>query len=107
MGQAMITTLHNHSAGDLADELGALKAEMATLSEREKVLRDEFIRRKLPAVEGALFRATVSESLRQSLDAERVKAEMGMAWYEARCKIAIITTVRVSARTGAKRQAAA
>jgi hypothetical protein len=54
-----------------------------------------------------LFRATVSEVTRWTLDTDRVKAEMGEAWYGARCKMGSVTTIRVSVRTGAKRLAAA
>jgi hypothetical protein len=32
---ASVSPLHNLSAGDLADELGAIKADIADLSERE------------------------------------------------------------------------
>jgi len=100
------STLDNLSTGQLADELGQVKAEAAEIESREKAIRAELIGRGVSAAEGALFRATVSESLRQSLDAERVKAEMGEGWYAARCKIAVVTTVRVSARTGAASRAA-
>jgi hypothetical protein len=36
---------HNLPVGDLADQLGAVKAEIAVLEAREKSLRDELIRR--------------------------------------------------------------
>jgi hypothetical protein len=35
-----------------------------------------------------------------------VKAEMGVSWFDTRCKIGTVTTVRVSARTRIARQAA-
>ena len=38
-----VSPYHNLSAGDLADQLGALKAEIAALEDREKSLRDELI----------------------------------------------------------------
>ena len=97
---------HNLPAGDLADRLGALKAEIADLEGREKALRDELIRRGVPEVEGALFRVTVAEAVRWTLDSKAVKAEMGAAWYDARCKQSLVTTVAVKARTGAVRLAA-
>jgi hypothetical protein len=36
-----VSPYHNLSAGDLADQLGAVKAEIAVLEAREKTLRDE------------------------------------------------------------------
>src|ERR1700731_4047670 len=93
----MTSTLHNFSAGDLADELGAVKSDLADLKSREDALRDELIRRNVSEAEGALFRATVSEAPRRTLDTDRVKGEMEQDWYLARRKIGIATTVRVSA----------
>jgi hypothetical protein len=100
-----VSPLHNLSAGDLADELGALKADIADLKAREDALRAELINRGLPEAEGSLFRATVTEALRQSLDTERVRNEMGTAWCDARSKVAIVTTVRINARTGTRKAA--
>ena len=92
--------LHNLSAGDLIDELGALKADLADLKAREEGLKAELIARGLPEAEGALFRATVSQGTRWTLDVERVKSEMGEAWYTSHSKVGTATSVRVSARTG-------
>lgn len=46
-----------------------------------------------------------AKATRWTLDADRVKAEMGEAWCNARSKVSAITTVRVSARTGIKKAA--
>jgi hypothetical protein len=101
----MTSTLHNFSAGDLADELGAVKSDLADLKSREDALRSELIRRGVSEVEGVLFRATVTEATRWTLDTDRVKSEMGAAWYDAHCRGSLTTTVRVSARTGARKAA--
>lgn len=45
-----------------------------------------------------LFRATVSETLRETLDSEKIKQEMGPSWCSLHSKIAVVTTVRVNAR---------
>ena len=100
-----VSPLHNLSAGDLADELGAIKSDLADLKAREDALRAELISRKLPEAEGALFRATITEATRWTLDTDRVKSEMGAAWYDAHCRGSLTTTVRVSARTGARKAA--
>jgi hypothetical protein len=96
----MATQFDNLSAGQLVDELGQGKAEAAEIEAREKALKAELIARSVTEAEGALFRATVSEALRETIDTEKVKAEMGASWWSARCKVGIVTTVRVSARKG-------
>jgi hypothetical protein len=101
-----ITTLHNLPLGEIVDQLGRVKAEAAEIKAREDLLKAELTARGVPEAEGDLFRATVTEACRWTLDAERVKAEMGAGWYDARCKVGTVTTIRVSARTGATRAAA-
>jgi hypothetical protein len=100
-----LSPFHNLTTGAIVDRLGALKAQLADLKADEEALRGELIARKVEAAEGHLFRAAVTESLRQSLDTEQVKAEVGERWYSSRCKIAVTTTVRVSARTGTRKAA--
>ncbi len=63
------------------------------------------IARGLPEAEGALFRVTVSQGTRWTLDVERVRSEMGEGWCNERSKVAAVTTVRVSARTGTRKAA--
>jgi hypothetical protein len=99
---AIASPFSNLSTGQIIDELGQVKAEAAEIEQREKALKAALIARGVTEAEGALFRATVTESLRETLDAETVKAEMGGAWWSARCKVGIATTVRVSARKGVK-----
>jgi hypothetical protein len=100
-----ISPLHNLSAGDLVDQLGAIKAEAADIKAREEALRAELIARGVSEAEGALFRATISEGTRWTLDAERIRDEMGEAWCTAHSKVGTATTVRVSARTGTRKAA--
>jgi hypothetical protein len=100
-----VSPFHNLSAGDLADELGAVKSDLADLKSREDALRGELIRRGVSEAEGALFRATVTETTRWTLDTDRVKSEMGAAWYDAHTKGSLTTTVRVCARTRARKAA--
>ena len=88
---------HNLPAGEVADQLGTLKAEIADLEAREKALRDELLRRGATMIEGSAFCATVSEAVRWTLDAKAVRAEMGDGWWNARCRQALITTVAPAA----------
>ncbi len=101
-----VSPFHNLTVGALVDRLGALKAQLADLKETEEALRGELIARKVEAAEGDLFRATVTEALRETLDTERVREELGSHWWSSHCRISVTTTVRVSARTGARRVAA-
>ena len=95
---AILSPFHNLAAGDLVDRLGSLKAEIAELETREKALRDELIRRNVPAIEGAAYDATISSAVRWTLDSRAVKAEMGAAWWDARCRQSLVTTVAVKPR---------
>jgi hypothetical protein len=103
-----VSPYHNLSAGDLADQLGALKAEIAVLEAREKTLRDELIRRDVSECQGAAFGASITEGVRWTLNTQAVKTEMGLAWYDARCRQQSITTVSVKplAAVAAQRVAA-
>jgi hypothetical protein len=103
---APASPLHNLPLGEIVDQLGRVKAEAAEIKAREDLLKAEMITRGVSEAEGELFRATVTTASRWTLDAERVKAEMGAGWYDSRCKVGTVTTVRVSARTGARKAAA-
>ena len=101
-----VSPYHNLPAGDLADQLGSVKAEIAALEDREKSLRDELIRRGGADIEGAVYRATISDAVRWTLDAKGVKAEMGDAWWNERCRQSLVTSVAVKALVAAQKLAA-
>jgi ABC-type uncharacterized transport system substrate-binding protein len=69
-------------------------------------LAEELIRRGVAEAEGALFRAMVSEAVRWTIDSAKVKTEMGAAWWNARCRQSLVTTVAVKARTDSTKLAA-
>ena len=101
----MTTTLHNLSVGQIADELGTVKAQAADIAARESALKAELIARGVREAEGALFRATITEATKWTLDAARIRAELGEAWCTARSKVSTVTTLRVAARTGVRQAA--
>src|SRR3982074_1098071 len=70
---------HNHSTGALADELGRLATEIAELEGRRKAFREEMIRRGVAEAQGALYRATITDAVRWTIDAKAVRSEMGEA----------------------------
>jgi hypothetical protein len=102
----IISAFHNLSGGDVADQLGTLKAEIAELEAREKSLRDELIRRGGTEIEGAVYRATITDAVRWTIDAKAVRSEMGEPWWNARCRQALVTTVAVKALAVAPKLAA-
>jgi hypothetical protein len=84
-----------------------VKVAAAEIKTREDALKAELTARDVSEAEGDLFRATVTVASRWTLDAERVRAEMGVSWYDSRCKIGTVTTVRVSARADVAAQSVA
>jgi hypothetical protein len=90
-----LSPFNNLSAGDLADQLGTLKAEIAALEAREKTLRDELIRRGVSECQGAAFGASITEGIRWTLNTQAIKTEMGLPWYDAHCRQSSVTTVSV------------
>jgi hypothetical protein len=101
-----LSPYHNLSTGDLIDELGALKARIADLEAHEKLLRAELIDRRTTCADGSIYSATISEAVRWTLDSKAVRAEMGNAWHDARCRQSVVTTVAVKARPVAVQLAA-
>ena len=85
-----------------------MKAEIAALEDRERTLRDELIRRGVSECQGAAFGASVTQAVRWTLNTQAVKAEMGLPWYDARCRQSSVTTVSVKplAAVAAQRVAA-
>ena len=80
------------------DELGALKAAIAELTEKERDLKTVIAGSGYAEIDGDLFRATVSLSERTTLETEKVKALLSEAQILACSKTTEVTTVRVAAR---------
>jgi len=93
-----LSPFHNLSAGDLIDRLGALKAEIGGLQAPGKGAARELIRRGLPSIEGAVYCAAITETVRWTLDTKGVRTEMGSSWYDAHCCQSLVTTVAVKPR---------
>lgn len=66
---------HNYSSGRIADELGALRAHLKQLEEKEKLLKQELVHRGLGTHYGTHFQATVSRPTRETLDTKALKEE--------------------------------
>ena len=91
----------------LADELGALRAQLANLKAQEDLLVSALKAEGVGAYEGSLFRATVGEvASSSSLDPKAAEAklrELGVdgRWFSRNQKVRAATiAVRVVARKG-------
>lgn len=100
--------MKNETAQTLAaivDRLGTLKAAAAQLADESEILKGELILAGVPAIEGGLFRATVSHCPgRDSVDWKALTLALGatddlVAAYTTQGTP--FTTVRLAARKGA------
>src|SRR5260221_1813171 len=103
---AIISPFHNLPVGEIVDQLGSVKAEIADLETRENSLRAELLKRCVIEAEGAVYAAAVTQAVRWTLDAKAVRSEMGDSLWNGRCKQALGTTVTVAARAVAPKLAA-
>jgi hypothetical protein len=70
--------LHGLSPGELADEVGAVKAQISDREGRLAALKDEAVRRGLLEADGEMFRITLSEpAVQQRVDGKLLRAVFG------------------------------
>ena len=82
------------------DALGRVNAEMAELQAKKDELKKVLDDLGPGAYEGELFRVTISESIRQTLDMEAAKAKLGPRFIKEHTTMVDVRTVRVTARIG-------
>lgn len=82
----------------LADEIGRLDLMKAEIEKKLKALKDEFKASGLDLLEGKEFVIAQSTAIRQTLDTNAVKAEMGQNWFDDHSKLAEVTTVRIKTK---------
>jgi hypothetical protein len=88
--------------GAAADRLGRLAAVRAELEQYESQLKEVVIENGELAVEGRLYRATVSTYEQKKLDLAAIRADMTKAWLKKYSLPPVpVTQVRVKARIGA------
>ena len=73
----ILSHFDNLPTGELVDQLGSVKAEIADLETRQQSLRAELLKRCITEAEGAVYAATVTQAVRWTLDAKAVRAELG------------------------------
>ena len=83
------------------DRLGALMAQKADLDARISAIKSELVESGETVVEGVFFRATVSQSVRKTLNMAKVKAKLSRQFMAANTRETDVTTVRTVARNGA------
>jgi hypothetical protein len=96
---------HSQTLAALVDRLGTIKAASAALADESEILKGELILAGVPAIDGGLFRATVSHCPgRETTDWKTLALALGATDRE----IAAHTTagvpysvVRLAARKGA------
>ena len=91
----ILSQFDNLPIGELVDQLGSVKAEIADLETREKSLRAELLKRCVTEAEGSLYGAAITQAVRWTLDPKALKAEMGEGWYNRHCRQTAVTTVNI------------
>ena len=84
----------------IIDDLGALKARIADLEAQEKALKQALADLSPGAYEGELFRLSISESERETLDMKAVREHLSRQFIQAHTNVTPVRTLRVVARTG-------
>jgi N-methylhydantoinase B/oxoprolinase/acetone carboxylase alpha subunit len=84
------------------DRLGNVKAQIAALKKEEDALKAVLIEQGPGAYEGDTWRATVSQSERETLDMVAVREKLSAQFIRAHTNVTPVTTVRVVARTNVK-----
>jgi len=82
------------------DALGALKAQIADLELQEKALKKALADIAPGAYEGELFRLSISQSVRCTLDMDAVREKLSPQFIAAHTRETEVRTLKVSARNG-------
>jgi hypothetical protein len=82
------------------DALGELKAQIAALQTKEKELKKALGDLKPGAYEGDLFRLTLSQSIRETLDMDAVREKLSPQFITAHTRQTEVRTFKLGARTG-------
>ena len=82
------------------DRLGVVKAQLAALKREEDELKAVLVEQGPGAYEGDLYRVTVSQADRETLDMDAVREKLSPQFIRAHTNVTLVTTVRCTARTG-------
>lgn len=86
------------SPAEMVDQLGIMLASIAEMEKKSKAIKESLKALGLSEIDGLIFRATVSESSRVTLDSAIVRTYL-TAPQIAQCeKVSNVVTVRVVSR---------
>ena len=88
------------TTAQVVDDLGQIAAQLASLRDQERALKDLLISRGEGAYEGELYRATVSRVERSNLDMGAVRDKLSPQFITAHTSTTVYGQVRVVARKG-------
>jgi hypothetical protein len=86
---------HNRATADLADEYGALDAQIKALSEQRDALKDELKARQIERVEGVYWTVTLSASTRTTYDDKAIREALGADICKTYERVTETVTLRV------------
>lgn len=89
---------HNTSSHDLADDLGRIKAQLAELTAIESAIKAELIERGEAAIDGDLYRVSISRSMRSRYDTAALREHVPEDVLNRCLAWSPVTTVRCTAR---------
>jgi hypothetical protein len=84
----------------IIDDLGTLKARIADLEAQEKALKQALADLGPGSYEGEIFRLSISESERATLDMAAVREHLSRQFIQSHTNVTPVRTLRVVARTG-------
>lgn len=82
------------------DELGNIRAQIAELTAKEKAIKESLEGLKPGAYEGDLFRLSISQSVRETLDMKAVREKLSPQFIAAHTNRTEVRTLKIGARTG-------
>lgn len=82
------------------DTLGDIKARIAELQIKEKALKEALGDLEPGAYEGDLFRLSISETRRETLDMDAVREKLSPQFITAHTRSTDVRTLKLSARNG-------
>jgi hypothetical protein len=83
----------------IIDDLGILKAQIADLAKQEKALKDALADLDPGTYAGEVFQLSISQSERETIDQDAVRAAMSRQWLAAHTKVTPVRTLKVAARS--------
>lgn len=85
-------------AGAAVDELGFIKAQIAELEQKEKALTEALKATGLTEFKGGFYDCTISRTDRESVDAKKLRADLGEDLIAPYVRSTPVVTLKVTAK---------